>query len=70
MQIKSEDFFSVYAQNYIVSLQESQVSMPIFQYYSLSLELNVWNEDNISSLRYKPPAFLVCQAATVKGKSC
>lgn len=41
MQIKSEDFFSVYAQNYTVSLQESQVSMPIFQYYSLSLELNV-----------------------------
>lgn len=70
MQIKSEDFFSVYAQNYTDSLQESQVSMPIFQYYSLSLELNVWNEENITSLRYKPPAFLVSQAAIVKGKSC
>lgn len=70
MQIKSEDFYSVYSQNDTASLQESQVSMPIFQYYSLSLELNIWNEENIGSLRYKSPAFLVCQVATVKGKSC
>lgn len=70
MQIKSEDFYSVYSQNDTASLQESQVSMPIFQYYSLSLELNVWNEESIGSLRYKSPAFLVCQVATVKGKSC